>query len=76
MAEPPFAEPAPIACLFVSGVACEFLPGYTRIMAWVSVPALPGEPHERRVIARLVMPDDVARELQRQLKNGLRVQRN
>lgn len=72
MADEPFTEPTPIPCLFVSGTACEFAAGFVRLVAWVSLPALPAEPHERRIIARLVLPSDVARALQRQLQQGLR----
>jgi hypothetical protein len=68
----PFTEPVPINCLFVSGTACEFTDSFTRIVAWVSLPALPAEPHERRIIARLVLPNDVARALKRELRSGLR----
>jgi hypothetical protein len=72
MADEPFSEPVPIPCLFVSGTACEFLAGFTRIVAWVSLPALPAEPHERRIIGRWVLPEDVARALMRELQRGLR----
>ena len=76
MAEPPFAEPVPVACLFVSGAACEFLPGYARIMAWVELPSLPGEPHEHRIVGRWVMPNDVARHLMQEIRKGLSSRRN
>lgn len=72
MADEPFSEPVPIPCLFVSGTACEFLDSFARIVAWVSLPALPAEPHERRIIARLVLPNEVARALMRELQKGLR----
>jgi hypothetical protein len=70
--EPPFTEPVVIPCLFTSGCACEFAESFVRIVAWVDLPSLPHEPHERRIIARLVLPKDVARGLERELKQGLK----
>ncbi|TGP22333.1 MULTISPECIES: hypothetical protein [unclassified Mesorhizobium] len=67
----PFTEPVIIPCLFVSGIATEFMPTFVRIIGWVELPSLPNEPHEKRIISRLVLPTDVARELVAALQNGL-----
>jgi hypothetical protein len=72
MPEAPFTEPVPIPCLFISGTACEFLAGFVRIVAHVTLPNLPDEPHERRIVGRWVLPENVARALQRELQKGLR----
>jgi hypothetical protein len=74
--QPPFTEPVPIPCLFVSGTATEFMPGFARVVAWVELPTLPAEPHERRIVGRWVMPDAVARQLERDLHAGLRKSRS
>lgn len=72
----PFTEPVIIPCLFVTGVDAEFAASFVRMVAWVELPRLPAEPHERRIIGRWVLPTDVAKKLQRELKNALSGRRN
>lgn len=64
-------EPTPIACLFCTGFEFEMLGPVVRIVAWVELPAPDAEHHERRIIARLVMPTGVARALVRDLRKAL-----
>lgn len=70
--EPPFIEPTPIICAFVNGTACEFMENYTRIVGWENRPAFPGEPRQRLIIGRWVLPTEIARVLCRDLQRGLR----
>jgi hypothetical protein len=67
----PLTEPEIVHCLFSTGTEVEITSHVARIIAWVDVPRLETELPERRVIARLVMPDDVARTLSKQLQRGL-----
>jgi hypothetical protein len=74
--EPPFVEPTPIICTFVNGTACEFMENFTRIIAWEDRPAFPGEPRQRLIIARWVLPIVSSRILCRELQRGLRRKSN
>lgn len=69
--EPPITEPEIVHWLFSTGTEVEFTEHFARIVAWVDIPRLSTELPERRVVARLVMPDNVARELTRQMRRGL-----
>lgn len=69
---PPITEPELVHCLFTTGVAVEVRAHFARIVAWVDLPgAGPDNASERRIIARLVLPDDTARELARLLRREL-----
>lgn len=69
---PPITEPELVHCLLATGTAVEVTQHLTRIVAWVDLPGVsPDEASERRIIGRLVLPDDKARELAKQLRRGL-----
>jgi hypothetical protein len=69
--DPPITEPEIVHCLFSTGTEVEVTAHFARIVAWVDIPRLATELPERRIIARVVLPDNVARELTRQLQRGL-----
>lgn len=70
-------EPRPVPDLFVTAVAIDSTGEYVRLTGWVahvasSAPETKGA--ERRIVARLVMPQSTARDLlmglRRQLQRG------
>ncbi|HEU4986892.1 MAG TPA: hypothetical protein VFT89_07490 [Rhizobiaceae bacterium] len=65
---PPPTEPEIIHCVFCSGISVEVGDGYVRIVGCVDLPVMG---HERRIVARLVMPPNTARHLIRDLQRGL-----
>jgi hypothetical protein len=68
----PLTEPVVRDCLFCTGFEIETLSyGVVRFVGWVDVPALGYDQPERRVIARLVMPSKLARDLVKRLQRAL-----
>jgi hypothetical protein len=58
-------EPAPVPCLFCSGVLVEPFDGLVRLIGWVDAPM--GTDTQHRSIARLVLTRSSADRLQRSL---------
>lgn len=63
--DPPITEPVVAQDIFATGVSVESINGEFRITAWVDVS------DERRIVARLVLPDKVARDLSKDLRKAL-----
>lgn len=63
--EPPLSEPIIVSDVFCTGVDVERVNGEVRLTGWVT----DGEEH--RIVARLVLPDGVARALARDLRRAL-----
>lgn len=68
----PFTEPTEIACVYVSGAAIEVSRHTVQVIAWTDIPKLGGgEPDERRIILRFVMPIDAGAKLGDDLNGNL-----
>lgn len=63
--DPPLTEPLVVLDVFVTGVDVERINGEVRLVGWVTH----GEEH--RIVARLVVPDGIARALARDLRKAL-----
>ncbi|MER9912839.1 hypothetical protein NKJ71_19625 [Mesorhizobium sp. M0050] len=61
----PLTEPLVVADAFATGVDVEAINGDLRLVAWVD------HGQERRIVARVVLPDSVARALIRDLRKAL-----
>lgn len=61
----PLTEPVVALDIFATGVIIEPVNGEVRLTAWVEVSG------ERRIVARLVLPNTVARALLRDLRKAL-----
>lgn len=60
----PITEPVVVATTFITGGTIEVSDTCVRFVAWEKLPRVEGdEMVERRIVARLVMSTDVAREL-------------
>lgn len=57
----PLTEPSIVPDVLLTGATIEMSEHVCRITGWTDLP--PGEPKERRVVVRLVLPIDVAKEL-------------
>lgn len=68
---PPLSEPQIVPCLFCSGIEIELLDSVVRVVGWVDLPTAEGDQPERRIVARMVMPADIARRLARDLQRSL-----
>jgi hypothetical protein len=68
---PPLTEPVIVQCLFCTGVDVQHTENFTRLIGWVELPAPGYDFQERRIIARMVMPEEVARALSRDLRRSL-----
>lgn len=68
---PQMTEPKIVSCLFMTGYDIEVTDSFVRIVGWVDLPVVGHDQPERRVIMRAVMPNNVARALQRDLRKGL-----
>jgi len=68
---PPLSEPQLVPCLFATGIEIEVLHGAIRLVGWVDLPTADSGMPERRIIARMVMPEQIARELVRDLRKLL-----
>jgi hypothetical protein len=68
---PRMTEPVTVPCLFCSGVEIEMGPTFVRIVGFVDLETVEYSPPERRIIARVVLPSDTARELLRSLRKQL-----
>lgn len=68
--KPHYTEPELIHCLFVSGAAVEIAETFVRIIVWTDMPSVPGERHERRIVARLVFPLHAAVDLAEELRRA------
>jgi hypothetical protein len=68
---PPLTEPVIVQCLFCTGVDVQHTENFTRLIGWVELPAPGYDFGERRVVARLVMPPNVARSLSRDLRRSI-----
>lgn len=63
--KPPLTEPLVIADAFATGMDVEVINGDVRLIAWVT------HADEHRIVARVVLPDSVARALIRDLRKAL-----
>ena len=63
--DPPLTEPIVILDAFATGVDVEAINGDVRLIAWVT------HAEEHRIVARVVLPDSVARALIRDLRKAL-----
>jgi len=60
----PLSEPIIAQDVFSTGADLEITRHYVRIVHWVDLPADEGvQPAERRIVARIVMPTNVARDI-------------
>lgn len=64
-------EPAPVSCQFCNALAVEVQDGYVRITAFSDLYIAEYGNAERRIVARIAMPDVVARALAKELRKGL-----
>ena len=62
---PPLSEPIVVSDAFATGVDVEPINGDLRLIAWVT------HADEHRIVARIVLPDGVARTLIRDLRKAL-----
>jgi hypothetical protein len=62
---PPLSEPIVVLDSFATGVDVEPINGDVRLIAWVT------HADEHRIVARVVLPDSVARALIRDLRKAL-----
>lgn len=61
---PPLHEPIITPDIFSTGADLEITRHYVRVVYWVEYPADDGvQPVERRIVARIVMPTNIAREI-------------
>ncbi|TJU85596.1 MAG: hypothetical protein E5Y10_24565 [Mesorhizobium sp.] len=60
--EPPLTEPIVVQDVFCEGVDLERINGEVRLIGWVT------HQDEHRIVARLVLPDGIARALARDLR--------
>jgi hypothetical protein len=63
--EPPVTDPTRATDIFANGAEIERIDGDIRITAWVDMSG------ERRIVARLILPDGAAGALARDLKKAL-----
>ncbi|MBZ9922211.1 hypothetical protein LB579_31525, partial [Mesorhizobium sp. BR1-1-7] len=63
--DPPLTEPLIVGDAFATGVDIESINGDVRLIAWVT------HAEEHRIVARIVLPDSVARALIRDLRKAL-----
>jgi hypothetical protein len=63
--DPPLTEPLIVGDAFATGVGIEPINGDIRLIAWVT------HAEEHRIVARIVLPDSVARALIRDLRKAL-----
>lgn len=63
--DPPLTEPIIATDVFATGIDIEPINGDVRLIAWVT------HAEEHRIVARLVLPDSVARALIRDLRKAL-----
>lgn len=63
--DPPLTEPIIASDAFATGVDIEPINGDVRLIAWVT------HADEHRIVARIVLPDSVARALIRDLRKAL-----
>lgn len=69
--QPRLTEPVVIPCILITGFETQHTASFVRIVAWVDLPTIPGEPDERRIMGRWVVPNDVAEALADDLRKGL-----
>lgn len=69
--KPPLTEPVIIQCQFCTGLEVEMLDTDVRIVGWEDLPTLDTDQPERRIVLRIALPNEVARDLQRQLQRAL-----
>lgn len=74
--EPSLTEPVAIPDTFLTGAYVEVGDDFVRIVAWSQLPQLGGEMNERRIVARIVMPKAVGRDIATQLRKGLSIKHN
>lgn len=65
--KPRFSEPTVFSSLFLTGFELEVADGFVRIVGWEELPLVGYDGPERRIIVRLVMSHESARELIREL---------
>jgi hypothetical protein len=68
---PRMTEPTTVQCLLMTGFDIEVIDDLVRLIAWVDVPITGYDGPERRIIARVAMPNNTGRALQRELSNHL-----
>ncbi|WP_027037902.1 hypothetical protein [Mesorhizobium ciceri] len=68
---PALTEPVIVQCLFCTGVDVQHTENFTRLIGWVELPAPGYDFQERRIIARMVMPPEIARALSRDLRRSI-----
>lgn len=65
-------EPIIQDCKFITGMSMESSRGSYRLVAWVELPYLGGETRERRIVSRLAMTKQTARDVRDLLGDMLR----
>lgn len=69
---PRMTEPVVVPCHFLTGLDAQVIEGdLIRVTGWVDLPIVGYDGPERRIVARVVMPNDVARGLLRDLRKKL-----
>lgn len=69
--KPRFSEPTVFSSLFMTGFEVEVTHGFVRIVGWEELPLVGYDGPERRIIARIVMSNEAARDLIRELVETL-----
>lgn len=68
---PELTEPEIVHCLWCTGAAVQVTEQFARIVGWVDLPVVDGTAPERRIVARLVMPNPTFRQLLAEGRRGL-----
>lgn len=69
--DPALTEPTVVPCLYVTGMHIEISDAVVRLVGWVALPRIDGQPEERRIVIRFAMPMDVASDLGIQTRKKL-----
>lgn len=67
----PLTEPVVITSAFITGGAVCVAATDVRLIGWEALPSVAGETEERRIMTRIVMSTDTAREIAALLRNAL-----
>ena len=68
---PPLVEATIVSTTFITGGAVCVGSTDVRLMGWETIPAVEGGEGERRLVTRIVMSTDTAREIVQILRNAL-----
>lgn len=74
--EVPLTEPLVVPALYCTGVGIEFVPHAVQFVFWTHTPDLGGESQERRITARIALPEDAARAFAQTMARTMKDGRN